>query len=515
MRLWSRIRTWLRASFSRSRAELEMDAELRFHVEAYMEDLVREGVPQGEAARRARLEFGGMDRTKEECREARGANLLEDLLQDLRYGARALRKSPAFTSIAVLTLALGIGANTAIFTLLDAVFFRSLPARDPQELVLLQWHAHKSPKYDEYSSFGYCAEGGGKEDPWGCSFSSPMYDSIRAQASVFEGTVAFGGPAQLNLSGNGPASMVSGNIVSGDFFQTLGIHAARGRLLEPSDDMATAPPVVALGYGYWQSAFGGSDSAIGQNINLNGVSFTIVGVAEAKFPSLAAGKKDEMWIPRSAFPDVGPHLGWSRLKDAGNSWMVIVGRLKPGVSVAQAQEAVSIIFRNELSYGSDPLLDAKYEPSILLLPAQNGLIHGTGVQQPLYILMVAVGILLLIACANVAGLLLARSGARSKEMAVRLALGASRARLARQLLTESLLLSFFGGVVGILVAYWGVHATTVLLSGGVSGSFPFPVAPNLRILAFTVAGSILSGVFFGLAPAMRSTRLDLTPALKE
>jgi predicted permease len=503
------------AFFRRAPLDRDLDAEMKAHLEFAIEDNLRHGLAPAEARRQALLRFGGLHQAKEQHRESRGLPFLEALLQDLRYSMRMLRKSPGFTAIAVLTLALGIGANTAIFTLLDAIIFRALPVHDPQQLVLLQWHAHKSPNYDEYSSFGDCAGGNGGDNPRGCSFSSPMYDVIRAHATVFDGMLAFAGPAKLTLTGNGPASRVGGEIVSGDYFQTLGVHAALGRTIEPSDDAPSASPVVVLGYGYWQSAFGGSPSVIGHTINLNAVPFTVVGVVESKFTGLSSGKTHEMWLTRSVFPRVGFSSGWSRIEDPGNAWLVIMARLKSEIPRAQAQAAVSLLFRDELSHGSKPLLEAKYEPSVVLLPARDGLTHGTEIMRPLYVLMLAVAIILMISCANVAGLQLARSGTRRREMAVRLALGAPRLRIARQLLTESVLLSVLGGILGVFFAYWGARAITALLSGGSSGGFPFPLSPNLRILAFTSGVSILSGVLFGLAPALRTTRVELTPALKE
>ncbi len=507
----------LRQFFQRRRLYDDLDEEIAFHLEQRIEELVANGVSVKEATAAARREFGNVGVVQETARDVWGWRWLEDLFGDLRFGARMLRKNPGFTAVAVLTLALGIGANTAIFSLLDAVMLRALPVRDPEQLVLLQWHAHRSPRYDEYSSFGDCASGGSsKDNTWGCSFSSPMFDAIHAETTVFDGVLAFAGPAQLGLSGNGPSSMVSGEIVSGNYFDTLGIRAALGRTIRPWDDAVTASSVVVVSYGYWQGAFGGSPSVIGKMIRLNGVPFTIVGVAEPGFTSLTPGKTQDLWLARYAFLRVGAHVGWSRVDDPANAWLTVVARLKPGLSSAQARAEASLVFRNEILHGSKPLADEKDDPSVTLLPAQEALIgRRERFKTPLYVLMFSVGLVLLITCANIAGLLLARSSARGKEIAVRFALGAGRTRIARQLLTESVLLSVFGGLLGVFVAYWGVQALTVLVSSGSLQPFPFTVAPDIRVLAFTTGVSILTGILCGLVPALRGMRVDLTPALRD
>jgi predicted permease len=438
------------------------------------------------------------------------------LWQDLRYGMRLLLKSPGFTTIAVLTLALGIGGNTAIFTLIDAVMLRSLPVRDPQQLVLLSWAAHKSPKYHMSWSYGDCGnQRFGGANPTGCSFSHPFVNAIRSKTNLFSGLAAFGGAGQLDLAGNGPASLIKGQYVSGDFFQTLGVQPAIGRTIAPEDDAPSASPVVVLNYGYWQRAFGGSPSAVGKTIRLNGVAFTIVGVAEPKFISLTPGNVYDAWVPLSLRPSMSPHWD-ARQDDAGSVWLVAVVRLKPETPRAQAQAALSLLFRNELLHGEKPLIEEADNPVITLAPAQEGLAGPRARYSTLlHVLMLAVGIVLLIACANVAGLLLSRAAARQKEIAVRLALGAGRARILRQLLTESVLLSVSGGVLGILLAQGGVRAILQFVSSAQSAPLGFVAEMDWRILSFTAGISVLTGVLFGLAPAFRGMRVDLTPALKE
>ncbi len=440
---------------------------------------------------------------------------METFWQDVRYGLRMLGKSPGFTAVAILTLALGIGANTAIFTLIDAVMLRTIPVRDPERLAVFKWTAHNDPKYHSYGSWGDCGRSGNGS---GCSFSVPLFKSMRAQASVFSGLTAFTGPMTVVVSGNGAPSMAGAEVVSGDFFSTLGVGTALGRPLGPADDSPSAPRAVVLSYAYWQKAFGGERSVMGRTVRLNGAAFTIVGVTDPRFTNLAPGKTQDFFLALALTPQLG--FKWQgNLKDMTDSqswWLVIVGRLKDGVSMRQAQAAATSIFRNEMLHGAKPLSKEADDPAIVLAPAQEGL---SGQRQrystELYVLMFAVGFVLLIACANIAGLMLARSAARQKEIAVRLALGAGRRRMVRQLLTESVMLSVAGGVFGVLIAYWGVHSITALVASSPDRPFPFVIAPDWRVLAFTISASVLTGIFFGLAPALRSTRLDLTPALKE
>src|SRR5690349_19961806 len=396
------------------------------------------------------------------------ADMVTTQLQDVRYGLRLLAKAPGFTVIAVLTLALGIGANTAIFSLINAVMFRSLPVLDPDQLVVLQWNANKVPKYHWYSSYGDTKNQTQRRKTgpaWGHSFSLAFEQEVE-KSGVFSGVAAFAGGPRLALSGNGPASDVRGQSVNGDFFRTLGIKPALGRLLLPSDDQANAPAVLVLNYGYWQRAFGGSRDVIGKVVNLNAVPFTIVGVAEPKFDSLSFGNVYDLWLPNATTTRVSPEIV-QRNSDLEAWWLLIAGRLKPGVTAAQAQAAIDVLFRNYVLHGPKAMSDETDAPQITLPSAESALVGVSGhFTDPLRVPMAAVGILLLIACANVAGLVLSRAASRSREIAVRLALGARLDRMLRQLLTESVILSMLGGALGTVFAMWAARQITATEASG-------------------------------------------------
>ena len=585
----------------------ELDADIREHIDRETQDNIERGMTPEEARYAAVRKFGNVTRVKEDTRDVWRVAWIEDLWQDIRYGLRMLRNSPGFAAIAVLTLALGIGANTAIFSLINAVMLRSLPVEKPSELVVLRWSARKAPRIIGYMSSGDCPSNlrFGAANPTGCSFSEPIFREIR-NTNQFSGVAAFANSGPLSLTGNGPASMISGQLVSGDFFHTLGLKAAVGRVLDLSDDSPTAAPVAVVNYGYWQSSFGGARDVVGRTIELNGTAFTIVGVVEQRFTGITPGSDYDVWLPLAAGPRISNPRMWDNREDKVTYWwLTILGRLKSDTPMLQAQAAISGMFRNEMLNGSIPLFEMgggmpgpprprggggaasrqmavggptaagtravpappgggqgtvvvggpmplagggqgparvqapsapsaqgqaptdaaneprtlskpDDEPTVTLVNAQTGLTGSRGrFANPLYVLMFAVGIILLIACSNVAGLMLARAAARQKEMALRLALGAGRMRIMRQLLTESLLLAATGGVLGIVFASWGSHAIVSFVSNNQPRPLTFAAGLDLRVLGFTVAVSLLTGILFGLAPAFRSVRVDVTPALKE
>jgi predicted permease len=500
----------------RKQREAELDEELQSHLRLAAGERVEHGENRAQAEQNAHAEFGNAALVREVTRDTWGWGWISDLQEDVRFGLRVLRKNPGFTAVAVLTLALGIGANTAIFSLINALMLKSLPVQNPQQLVVLQWTARHQSEFRNSSSYGDCDAKFTDENPRSCSFSRPFYDELRAADSeLFSGITAAGSEVELDLSGNGAASIAHGRVVAGNYFEVLGVRPALGRMLQAADDLPAAAPVTVLNYGYWQSEFGGSPAVLGKTITLNGTPTTIVGVAEKRFASLTPGTVIDAWLPLSVRPRVLPR--WDAKEDGADSiWMVIIARLKPGVPREKAEAAVNVLFRNGMLHGEKPFAKEADDPRVQLLPAQTGLVgERSRFATPLYILMLAVGIILAIACANVAGLTLARAAGRQKEMALRLALGAGRWRIARQLLTESLLLSACGGVLAMAIAWWGARAVLRFVETGARRPMGFEVTLDTRVLLFTAGISIVSGIVFGLAHAARGSRVNLTPALKD
>jgi macrolide transport system ATP-binding/permease protein len=440
---------------------------------------------------------------------------VQTLWQDLRYGLRMLRNSPGFTIVAILTLALGIGANTAIFSLINAVMFRSLPVPDPQQLVLLRYAARSDASVNGGYFWGGCTEklGDTASAHTGCSFSHAMYEQIHAQQTVFSGVSVFIGSQDLHLVANGRSSRVTGNFVGGDFFSILRLPAQLGRTLEPRDDTPGAEPVAVLGYGYWRSEFAADPSIVGKSVSLEGVTARIVGVIARGFTGLDPSSSEDLWLPLSCQPQILPgRIRWNLPK---NVWAEMVARLKPGVTRTRAEAAMTAIFAPGVTTGPDALFKPEDTPRIELPQFAHGL--ATLRQQfskPLYFLMAAVGIILLLAIANLAGLLLARAAARRREVAIRFALGARRGQVVRQVLTESLLLAAFSAALGVLLAYWSSSALATFLASNWRENFQIDVHPDPAVLAYTATVAILAALLFGLAPALTGTRVDLTYALK-
>jgi predicted permease len=508
---------WLAQRRSRER---QLADELQFHLEEEAEERQASGISAPEARAAAQRDLGNVTLVQEDARGAWSWTTLKQLAQDLRYGARAMRRNPGFTLLASLSLALGIGANTAIYSLMDALLMRRLPVTDPASLVVLKWHI--LAKDDTDNTVVYHASGYFDDDPkfgkLSPIFPFPAFEVLRKQSSALSVVFAYRRAGKLNAMVGQQAEITTGEYVSGDYFQGLGVIPAAGRLIAGADDQAGAPPAVTLSYRFAQARFGDASSAVGQRVLINNVPFTVIGVVPPRFFGVDPSKAPDLFLPFHADlllePRGSPGLA-NRYQDEHYYWTELMGRLRPGVTLEQAQASLAPVFDGWVAGTAKTEPERKNIPRFLLQDGAGGVDKiRRNYSQPLVLLLAMVGLILAIACANIANLLLARSAARRREMAVRLSIGAGRWRVIRQLLTESLLLALLGGGAGILAAFWGIPILMNVLS---AGSGPLPVRPdlNLGVLAATLLLTAVTGLLFGLAPALQAARVDPMSALKE
>jgi putative ABC transport system permease protein len=514
-----RILSLFQNLFRKGAVEQSLDDELQSSLELLTQEKLKQGFSQQVARREALIELGGIEQVKEQVRAAWAGRFLEDFARDIRFAFRTLAKSPGFTTVAVLTLALGIGANTAVFSLVDAVMLRMLPVSRPDELLQLK---RQDRRYASVGSLSFTNPlsflWSGGASPF---FSYPLWEQVRDQQNVFSGVFAWGN-YQFDLARGGTVHPANGSFVSGDFFTTLGLRPAAGRFITGSDEYRGCPPVAVLSYGFWQGHYGGARGAVGSILPLNDHPFEVIGVAPRGFYGMEVGRNSEIFVPICT----AEILGAASLEARSLWWLSVAGRMKPGISRAQLIARLRVLSPRIFTAAVPQYWPADQQRSFVkekLVATSAATGAGTSAvrqlfDQPLQVLMAIVGLVLLIACANIASLMLTRGVVREKEVAVRQALGASRWRLIKQRLTECVLLSALGALAGFLCGRWGA----ALLIRGISirTLYAFgriPVFLNLsldgRVLGFTATVAILTAALFGILPALRSTSVSLTSAM--
>ena len=497
-RLWMLMR--------RKQFDADLKEEMRLHLELREQEQIQTGLSPREARQAASRRFGNATVLKQKSHMAWGWDWLESFVHDIAYGSRAMLRSPALTTVALLSLALGIGANTAIFSLLDAVMLRSLPVRDPAKLILL----------GKGNISGITGDFARTE-----LYSYPFYRQMREENQVFSDTAAiFSMTNDVHgfVEGRTESEPMNVQLVSGTYFTTLGVRAFVGRTLNDADDNSEGDhPVAVISYAWWKRSLAQDPNVLNRKLKLGATTYNIIGVAPPEFFGTKVGEAPDMWVPLSMVKEVPPHYGG--YKDNFSESLLIMARLKPGISISEATSNVNLLFRQillgfpdaELSQENMQKLDRTKVP---LTPMATGLSAlRRQFSEPLQILMAVVALVLLIACANIANLLLARSTSRSRELAVRQALGARRTRIIRQLITESLLLALAGGVLGVALASVANRLVLRMVAGGLD-TIPLDVSIDTRLLLFTLAVTIATALIFGTIPAFRGTRLQLTDTLK-
>ncbi len=523
--LMARCRSWWSGASHRDRLDGEMEAELQHHLEQLTADLERSGLSREEATRQARIQMGSMGTHKEEMRASFGLRWWDEIGSDLRYGIRMLWRTPGFTAIAAISLALAIGANTAIFSVAKQILYERLAVPHAENLRLLEWVASENNNvvHDIWGNFDTLPGGMATSS----SFSYPIFQQLRADNRVLNDLFAFK-ETGTNANIRGEAMRLQTEFVSGNYYQALGIRPILGRPIQPSDENApNQSPVVVISHGFWEREFGKSPSAVGEVIHVNGVPLTIIGVNPKGF----TGAKNVQQSPDIFLPMTMEPLVWpmrmivdsvvpgdvaygSALSQNGYWWVNIMGRAKPGVSDTAAQAALNVQLQS-IVRATMPIKKGEDIPQLRLLDGSRGLFEQERVfAKPMAVLMTLVGFVLLLACANVANLLLARGARRQREMSVRLALGAGRFRVVRQMLVESLLLAALGGIGGLFAGYLGSIVIPKMTENAWERS-EFHVHFDWKIFGFTAALTLVTGLLFGIAPALAAARAEVTSGLKE
>jgi predicted permease len=490
---------WLKRD--RTGAEKQLDDELQFHIEQLIDEYTRQGMSTEAAQRRALLEFGGRELAKEECRDLQAWRCVQQFIQDLRYAVRVLLRQPAFTAAVVLTLALGIGANTAIFSVVDALLLRKLPANDPDRLVAAERTFQGDGAAPELFEYGW-------------------YEQFRNLTAVFSDVAAIypvdrSDAPNASSGSEGVDAQVSVRLVTGNYFSVMGVSAFRGRTFSMDDDRDAAAPVAVISHGYWQRRFARVPDITGRTLRLGNATCTIVGVTPPEFTGEWIGKPADIWVPVAATRRVMSEL--PGLANGRGLQFRMLARLQPGISREQASAAGQVLYQQILNErgGANPSESTRKRIAAARFTLGPG---GIGIspqrhvfRQPLAILLGLTGLVLLITCANVSNLLLARAASREHEMALRRAIGAGRGRIVRQLLTESTVLAGMGGALGLLLAYWGTQALAKMAASGLvwqdSQQLILDLRPDARMFAFTAGLSLLVGMLFGLAPALRGAEI--------
>ena len=510
--LFRKVTWWLQ----RRRREAELREELQFHLSEEAEERRAEGLAENQARWAAHRDLGNVTLLREDARTLWTWTPLEQLAQDLRYGLRMLFRNRAFSALAILSLALGIGANTAIYSFMDSILLRSLPVSDPASLVVVKWRSAPFNFRVANEFVMRSIDGSAYPDSAGVTaaiFPFPAFERLQeASAPVLSSLFAYKPAGNVNVMIKGEAELAKGEYVSGDFFRGLGVSPGAGRLIGAEDDRAGAAPVAVLSMGYSERRFGDAARAIGQPILINNFPYTVIGVAPAEFFGVDPARAPHLYFPLRARP---ASQADSAFVDPNHYWVEMMGRLRPGVGPAQAQAVLAGPFAQWVAATASTDRQRANLPALRLEEGAGGLDSlRRQYSKPLYVLWAMVALILAIACANTANLLLARASARRREIAVRLSIGAGRSRVVRQLLTESVLLASLGGALGIFIGVTGIRVLTRLLANGQEG-FTLHAELNWHVLAVTLGLSLVCGLLFGAAPALQLARPALMPALKD